>query len=606
MSESTGPPNSLGVCPSRFANGRHHVLESGGTPVCLAGQPIGCNIGRQQQSTGSSKRSSAPLDEEEILRLLDELSVHATNPRRLIELFLREPYNHIPIPLRTANLWDAFVGEAAQLSQQDKDYLVTQGARTFGCSVETIRQAIQGYGSQGDTRVEIVPSLLGEDFIADVAFEPEKRTTFFLRYNLTDRTVEMVTEFDIHGVKYRPSRSLSAAHVKARGRKDAMVLLPTAATVYGTALDLAQRVEKFLVKWVVFPDDKISLQVVKVYVFASYLIESYEAVPYVRALGEWGSGKTRLITVAGSICQRPTFLAGATTPAPIYHLMDQWRGTLVMDEADFSVRNEVSELMEKIQLQGYKRGWPVPRMGEGPDGEMDTIPFDVFGMKLTSNRRSYEAALDSRHITIPMSVLDEEHQPDSAQLPAEFWDEALALRNQLQLWRFHTLSTARLDVREKIPGVIGRTREVGLSLLLPVRAITGVTGSEWEQKIIESLKDMSEAAKENRSDSWEGTVASAYLNRWEAHGVTANVATTDIRNLIINPDAGHEPVKELAAEFTQRRVNRILRWSLHLKLFKSNGRQYTRPITRQKAENLARTYGYKLKPAPNSDSAESR
>jgi hypothetical protein len=491
-------------------------------------------------------------------------------------------------PQHRQDFYPVFIEMVTRRPLAEQDALLQLGSGIFHYRLETARKDLAALTTaSGGGPVEILPSVVDDTTIADVAYDPETRTTLYLIYSKDTGSLERQTGFNLEGLlRYRPPHSLSAAHLKTRS-KDPMVLLPTDAIEYGDAESLAGRVRTFIEAWVQLPDEHLNVDLALAYVFTSWVIERFDAIPYLRALGDWGSGKTRLITVVGSVCQRPTFLAGATTPAPIYRLMDQWRGTLILDEGDFKVRSEVGELLEKIFLNGYKRGFPIPRVDE-VNGERDVVPFDCFGMKLTSNRSSYDPALDSRHLSIRMPVVEDVNKP--VQLPPRFWADALALRNQLQLWRFRTLSgSLTLDENEKIDGVVNRTREVGLPLLLAIRAITGCTGSVWEKNVIERLKEMSKSAQDSRAESWEGRVALAFIDLYQRMP-TANIETKDIRRAATTNDDGTEN-KEIAERLTQRRVNTILKDTLHLRIIKTNSRQRVVSPKPTIVERLAAVYG---------------
>ena len=70
------------------------------------------------------------------------------------------------------------------------------------------------------------------------------------------------------------------------------------------------------------------------YVLFSWIYDSFHEVPYLRFQGDFGTGKTRALLVAGSLCYKPFFASGASTVSPLFHILDAFRGTLILDEAD--------------------------------------------------------------------------------------------------------------------------------------------------------------------------------------------------------------------------------------------------------------------------------
>jgi len=57
---------------------------------------------------------------------------------------------------------------------------------------------------------------------------------------------------------------------------------------------------------------------------------------------------------------KPFFASGASTVSPIFHTLDAFRGTLVVDEGDFRFSDEKAEIV-KILNNGNVRGVPVLR-----------------------------------------------------------------------------------------------------------------------------------------------------------------------------------------------------------------------------------------------------
>ena len=68
-----------------------------------------------------------------------------------------------------------------------------------------------------------------------------------------------------------------------------------------------------------------------------------------------GSGKTRFLLTAGSLCYKPIFASGASTVSPLFRILDSMRGTLIVDEGDFRFSDEKAELV-KILNNGNGRG----------------------------------------------------------------------------------------------------------------------------------------------------------------------------------------------------------------------------------------------------------
>src|SRR5919204_69092 len=80
-------------------------------------------------------------------------------------------------------------------------------------------------------------------------------------------------------------------------------------------------------------------------------------------------------------CYKAFFASGASTVSPIFHTLDAFRGTLVVDEGDFRFSDEKADIV-KILNNGNVRGIPVLRTLVTPQGEFNPKAFHVFGPKL--------------------------------------------------------------------------------------------------------------------------------------------------------------------------------------------------------------------------------
>ena len=83
------------------------------------------------------------------------------------------------------------------------------------------------------------------------------------------------------------------------------------------------------------------------------------------------------------------FASGASTVSPIFHILDSFRGTLVIDEGDFRWSDDKADIV-KILNNGNVRGMPVLRTEVSRTGEFNPRPFQVFGPKIVATRVLYQ------------------------------------------------------------------------------------------------------------------------------------------------------------------------------------------------------------------------
>lgn len=171
------------------------------------------------------------------------------------------------------------------------------------------------------------------------------------------------------------------------------------------------------------------------YILLTWVYDSFNELPYLRVRGQYGSGKSRFLLTVGSLCYKPIFASGASTISPIFRLLDQVRGTLVIDEADFWASDERSEIV-KILNNRNARGFPVLRNDITPQKEFNPRAFDIFGPRIVATRHPFQdEALESRCLT---GILGGRPvRPDiPISLPNSFNEDAERLRNQLLAFRF--------------------------------------------------------------------------------------------------------------------------------------------------------------------------
>ena len=179
--------------------------------------------------------------------------------------------------------------------------------------------------------------------------------------------------------------------------KNDVVLLPSGPEEYGSEAELVGEIQAYIHRYVdLSPQFE---RIASYYVLFSWLYDGFNELPYLRVRGDYGSGKTRFLLVVGSLCYKPVFASGASTVSPIFHILDAFRGTLVIDEGDFRWSDDKADIV-KILNNGNVSGSPVLRTEVSRTGEFNPRAFQVFGPKIVATRGLYEdRALESRFIT---------------------------------------------------------------------------------------------------------------------------------------------------------------------------------------------------------------
>jgi hypothetical protein len=246
----------------------------------------------------------------------------------------------------------------------------------------------------------------------------------FAVYDPMAQAVEYVPEILQNGTRIIPPTS---DEIFQKG----YVTLPSEAEEYGTELDLYREIQMFVHTYLEVSPDYESIAAF--YPMLTWVHDVMPVVAYLRAKGDWGVGKSRYLDVFRALCYRSISTTGAMSEAPIFRIMDRWKGTLIIDEGDFGKSRDSTAAMEKILVCGFERGKPIIRCNPNDPAEVNF--FDPFGPKIIATRYGFrDKALESRCFT---EIMKESIRTDvPIQLPYEFEEEARHLRNKLLMYRF--------------------------------------------------------------------------------------------------------------------------------------------------------------------------
>jgi len=277
-------------------------------------------------------------------------------------------------------------------------------------------------------------------------------------------------------------------------------------------------------------------------------------VPYLRALGDFGTGKSRFLKAIGGIAYKSINCSGAITPAVIYRFIDLYGGTLLIDESDFRNSDEHAEII-KILNTGFMKGTFILRC----EGQKDIKPrgFNCFCPKVIASREYFrDTSLESRCITFRMTCRTREDI--SLNLPDSFYDEAALLRNKLLLWRLRNHGQIPVDEGLSIQGIEDRINQI----FLPLFSIIKSFSEEDLEEIQLWVFDYAQRLIRERGTSEEGEVLSCIEEL-----VKENIFELRIKELALKCNELFRSNKD---EITPRMVGAILK-RLGLKTEKRGG-----------------------------------
>lgn len=354
------------------------------------------------------------------------------------------------------------------------------------------------------------------------------------------------------------------------------VLLPSRPVEYGTKAELLADIQAFLHRYVDL--SPLFERIAAHYVLLTWVYDAFGEVPYLRLRGEYGTGKTRGLLAIGSLCYRPFFASGASTTSPIFHTLNSFGGTLVLDEADFTQSDARADLV-KILNNGTVQGMPVLRTVVNRHKEFNPAAFKVFGPKIIAMRERFrDAALESRFLTEETGIRP--LRPDiPIQLPPALKAEALVLRNRLLHYRFCEFANIKTDPSALVDGIEPRLNQTALSLL------SVIDDPDLRAEVQAWLVAQDERTLADRRATQEAAIVAAlvacFSGASKKHVLVG--AITDHFNEAHEAAYGHP--------MTHKWVGYMLRAKLGLATHRSGGVYVVPSSERPKVEALARRYG---------------
>ena len=369
--------------------------------------------------------------------------------------------------------------------------------------------------------VPTISTVLPTGEIIETIYDPEKQTTRFVVW--IDGASHFLDDLKVSEdkclVPYSPSNNLIQSGV---------LLLPSEPEEYGSEETLLKTIRSYLHRYV--DVDPLFEQITSYYILLSWVYDGFNELPYLRVRGEPGSGKTRFLQIVGSLCYKPIFASGASSISPIFRILDATKGTLVIDESDFRMSDEMAAMV-KILNNGNAKGFPVLRSEVvAATKEINPRAFHVFGPKIVATRGNFQdRALESRFLSETMGHR-RLREDIPINLPDAYKTEALHLRNQLLLFRFRTL-----NLRLPVPELVDRSIEPRLNqIFVPLLSIiqdpiarrelaelarsysqemVSARGQEMEADVLDIIKDLWKSTDE---PVWVKSIATAFAER---HGM---------------------------------------------------------------------------------------
>ena len=271
------------------------------------------------------------------------------------------------------------------------------------------------------------------DFIVDEVFRDNR--FLYLVVSKQTRKMEEFEEFPHPPRLFRPVECYDDV-------EDRFIFFPQRPEEYGSDEKLDEEIFKFLNFWCDYQKEFKVLDVA--YVKLTWVSDWLFTVPFRRALGEFGTGKSRWAECILAL-SRYGFKQGATaTAAGVYRKSDRYRGVQGFDENDYGGNTKISGAIQLVLNAAYKKSSGfVSRQIKSGDDFIDRS-LVCYGPKIIAARNTFaDIATESRCIT------HRSYKSNKApmEITEEFYVIAQELRNKLLMWRINHIEKLSLEIK---------------------------------------------------------------------------------------------------------------------------------------------------------------
>jgi len=329
-----------------------------------------------------------------------------------------------------------------------------------------------------------------DEKLLEQCFDGEK--TYFAVYDKITEEITYQDQYDDNGIIIKPlmCEEVLKEHIK----------LPSKAEDYKNEKELDLEISHFIDNWL---DIDSKYKRFAIYnIRKSWVYDRFHSLNYLRALGDYGTGKSRFDDTIGYIHYKPIATSGALTSAVLFRIIEKWKGTLIIDEADFKNTDESQDVV-KIINQGYEKGRPVMRVDKDDHNKIDF--FEVYCPKVISTRKEFEdKATESRCMTEVMRQTNRKDIPPN--LTAGFWKETRIIRNKLLLWRFRNYNKIDADAGQNVDlgDIEPRLRQINVGFVALF-----MNDSEALEDFKKFLQNYSKELIDSRAETIEGRIVKA-------------------------------------------------------------------------------------------------
>ena len=321
-------------------------------------------------------------------------------------------------------------GDIVETNIESAENFVSQGFAEY-----VVKEKLVVEPNQTEQKKIYISSIINDKIIVEQVNVDGQN--LFVVFNVDEQNwKQVVPPFIFEGEEYMPHQGEEI--------KKSVVHLTGLPQEYESEDKLNEEIIAFIDKWLNIDNDHKQHALLNIK--RSWVYERFHTLNYLRALGDFGTGKSRYLETLGLLHYKPIITSGASTAAPIFRIIEKWKGTLLIDEGDFKFSDETQDIIKIINL-GFEKGKALMRCNKNDPNKIEF--FEPFGPKILATRRAFQdQATESRCFT---KIMDGVTRPDiPVEVDDSFYREAHDLRCKLLLWRFRRFHKIDLEKAKKV------------------------------------------------------------------------------------------------------------------------------------------------------------
>ena len=148
-------------------------------------------------------------------------------------------------------------------------------------------------------KVILKTSIITPDALYEMVYDRSGYKTSFLKVTRDGIIENSFSEIELEGRTYKPLPP--SYNLVEKG----VILFPSQATEYESEEEILKEIQMFIHKYL--DVSEVFEQIATYYVLFTWMFDRFNEVPYLRAIGDFGSGKSRFIQSIGILCYKPVF-----------------------------------------------------------------------------------------------------------------------------------------------------------------------------------------------------------------------------------------------------------------------------------------------------------